>query len=148
MALEIHKKTWRGRFILSSTKEDIIKKIGQICWRLCLAPLLSKCQMVVRVASLRDPVEMALFDFSSLSLAPSAQPFSLSLPHPGFVQFWYADRLTLKRGSHGDEKGLLTSPGTRQTPTWLLPCNAEKLSQNKQAANIYIWLVISLNKVI
>lgn len=42
-------------------------------------PLLSKCQMVVRVASLRDPVEMALFDFSSLSLAPSPQPFSLSL---------------------------------------------------------------------
>lgn len=42
-------------------------------------PLLSKCQMLVRVASLRDPVETVLFDFSSLSLAPSAQPFSLSL---------------------------------------------------------------------
>lgn len=50
-------------------------------------PLLSKCQMVVRVASVRDPVEMALFDFSSLSLTPSLQPFSLSLSCPRFVQF-------------------------------------------------------------
>lgn len=53
-------------------------------------PLLSKCQMVACVASLRDPVEMALFDFSSLSLAPWAQPFSLPLSrapsHPPFVQ--------------------------------------------------------------
>lgn len=80
-------------------------------------PLLSKCQMVAWVASLRDPVEMALFDFSSLSLAPWAQPFSPRPPsHPPFVQAWYADRLTLKSGSHGDEKGSLTSPGTRQIP--------------------------------
>lgn len=79
MALEIHRKTWRGCFILSSTKEDIIKKNRPVLLETMSGPLLLKCQMVVRVASLRDPVEMALFDFSSLSLAPSAQPFSLSL---------------------------------------------------------------------
>lgn len=48
-----------------------------------------------------------------LMLSPS---FSRSLSLPLFVRFWYADRLTLKRGSHGDKKGPLTSLGTRQTP--------------------------------
>lgn len=41
---------------------------------------------------------------------------SVSLSLTLFVQFWYADRLTLKRSSHGDKKGPLMSPGTRQTP--------------------------------
>lgn len=86
-------------------------------------PLLSKCQMVARVASLRDPVEMALFDFSSRSLSfalSSHSVFPTLPPLSFFVPFWYADRLTLKRGSHGDKKGPLTSPGTRQTPMqWL-----------------------------
>lgn len=73
MALEIHKKTWWGRFILLSTKEDIIiKRNGPVLLETMSGPLLSKCQMLVRVASCRDPVEMALFDFSSLSMGPSA----------------------------------------------------------------------------
>lgn len=54
MALEIHKKTWRGCFILSSTKEDIIKN-RPVLLETMSGPLLSKCQMMVRVASLRDP---------------------------------------------------------------------------------------------
>ena len=79
MALEIHKKTLRGRFILLPTKGNLIKKNSPVLLETMSGPLLSKCQMVARVASLRDPVEMALFDFSSLSLAPSAQPLFLSL---------------------------------------------------------------------
>lgn len=52
----------------------------------------------------------------SLSGSFCSACFSPSLSLSLFVQFWYADRLTLKRGSHGDKKGPLTSPGTRQTP--------------------------------
>lgn len=88
MALEIHKKTLRGCFILLPTKGNIIKN-SPVLLETMSGPLLSKCQMVARVASLRDPVEMALFDFSScsLSLAPSAQPVFLPLSLPLFVQF-------------------------------------------------------------
>lgn len=101
---------------LAYKRENNNKKVAPVLQESTSGPLLSKCQTVAWVASLRDPVEMALFDFSSLPLAPWAQPFSPSTPHPAFVQSWYADRLTLKRGSHGDEKGPLTSPGTRQIP--------------------------------
>lgn len=37
MALEIHKKTWRGAFYPLIYKRGYNKKIGQFCWRLCLA---------------------------------------------------------------------------------------------------------------
>ena len=85
MALEIHKKNFEGVFYPLAYKRGYNQKIAQFLLETMSGPLLSECQMVARVASLRDPVEMALFDFSSrslslsLSLAPSAQPVSLSL---------------------------------------------------------------------
>lgn len=79
MDLEIHKKTWRGVFYPLVYKRGYNKKNRAVLLETMSGPPLSKCQMLVRVASWRDPVETALFDFSSLSLAPSAQPFSLSL---------------------------------------------------------------------
>lgn len=80
MPLEIQKKSLRGCFILLPTKGNIIK-IAQFLLETVSGPLLSECQAVARVASLRDPVEMLLFDFSSrcLSPAPYAQPVFLSL---------------------------------------------------------------------
>lgn len=80
MPLEIQKKSLRGCFILLPTKGNIIK-IAQFLLETVSGPLLLECQAVARVASLRNPVEMLLFDFSSrcLSPAPYAQPVLLSL---------------------------------------------------------------------
>lgn len=80
-------ENFEGVFYPLAYKREYNQKTSPVLLETMSGPLLSKCQMVVRVASLRDPVEMALFDFSSLSLAPSAQPFSLSLSRPLFVQF-------------------------------------------------------------
>lgn len=80
-----------GLFYPLANKREYNKKNSPVLLETMSGPLLSKCQMVARVASLRDPVEMPLFDFSSLSLAPSAQPvslfLSLLLSLPLFVQF-------------------------------------------------------------
>lgn len=70
---------------LAYKREYNKKKIAQFLLETMSGPLLLECQMVVRVASLRDPVEMALFDFSSrslflcLSVVHSAQPAFLTL---------------------------------------------------------------------
>lgn len=89
MALEIHKKNFEGVFYPLAYKREYNQKNSPVLLETMSGPLLSKCQMVARVASLRDPVEMALFDFSSLSLspAPSAQPVFLAPSLPLFVQF-------------------------------------------------------------
>lgn len=68
-----------GVFYPLAYKREYNQKNSPVLLETMSGPLLSKCQMVARVASLRDPVEMALFDSSSLSLAPSAQPVFLSL---------------------------------------------------------------------
>lgn len=74
-------ENFEGVFYPLAHKREYNKKNSPVLLETMSGSLLSKCQMVARVASLRDPVEMALFDFSSrsLSLAPSAQPVFLTL---------------------------------------------------------------------
>lgn len=77
-------ENFEGVFYPLAYKKEYNQKNSPVLLETMSGPLLSKCQMVARVASLRDPVEMALFDFSSLSLslAPSAQPVFLALSLP------------------------------------------------------------------
>lgn len=81
MPLEIQKKSLRGCFILLPTKGNIIK-IAQFLLETVSGPLLLECQAVARVASLRNPVEMLLFDFSSRCLSGSLCSARLSLALP------------------------------------------------------------------
>lgn len=78
-------ENFEGVFYPLAYKSEYNKKIAQFLLETMSGPLLLECQMVVRVASLRDPVEMVLFDFSSrslslcLSVVHSAQPAFLAL---------------------------------------------------------------------
>lgn len=76
-------------FFLSSrpTKREYNQKIARLSPETISGALLSECQTVGRVASLRDPAESALFDSSlhffpprSLSLSPSLSPLPHTLP--------------------------------------------------------------------
>lgn len=78
MPLEIQRKSLRGCFILLPTKGNIIKIVSSKNWAMS-GPLLLECQAVARVASLRNPVEMLLFDFSSRCLSGSLCSARLSL---------------------------------------------------------------------
>lgn len=64
---------------------------------------------------MKGPCGDGIVGFLTLGVSHSLfLSFSRSLCASGDVVI-YADRLTLKRGSQGEQKGLGASPGTRQT---------------------------------